>query len=156
DHGTSLWRDAVASAPERLDLRQGLAARLQAVDQPDDAEKVLLEAVNRFGSAAAWDLLASFYRSRRATPPAPAAHGEGVELTGGGDERVRFMLADALIDIGEFDRARAVSDGLTRTDYAQLLRGRILLTQGQPAAALAEFEKGLRAWPNNAAARFLA
>ena len=53
------------------------------------------------------------------------------KLTGGGDERVRFMLADALIDLGEFDRAKVVADGLTRTDYAQLLRGRILLDPGR-------------------------
>jgi tetratricopeptide (TPR) repeat protein len=156
ERGTGLWRDAVAAAPERLDLRQGLAARLQAVDQPDEAEKVLLEAVNKFESASAWNLLASFYRARREPHRALAAIEEVVKLTGGGDERVRFMLADALIDLGEFNRAKVVSDGLTRSDYAQLLRGRILLTQGKPAAALAEFEKGLRAWPNNASARFLA
>jgi tetratricopeptide (TPR) repeat protein len=154
--GTGLWRDAVAAAPERLDLRQGLAARLQAVDQPDEAEKVLLDAVNRFESAGAWNLLASFYRSRHEPHRALAAIEEVVKLTGGGDERVRFMLADALIDIGEFNRARVVADGLTRSDYAQMLRGRILLTQGNPAGALAEFERGLRAWPNNASARFLA
>ena len=156
ERGTGLWRDAVTAAPERLDLRQGLAARLQAVDQPDAAEKVLLEAVNRFESAGAWNLLASFYRARHEPHRALAAIEEVSKLTGGGDERVRFMLADALIDIGEFNRAKVVADGLTRTDYAQLLRGRILLTQGNPAGALVEFEKGLRAWPNNAAARFLA
>src|SRR3989442_4495386 len=33
-HGTRLWQDAVAAAPDQLDLRQGLAARLQAVDPP--------------------------------------------------------------------------------------------------------------------------
>jgi predicted Zn-dependent protease len=154
--GTSLWRDAVASAPDRLDLRQGLAARLQAVDQPDEAERVLLEAVNRFESAGAWNLLASFYRSRHEPHRALASIEEVVKQTGGGDERVRFMLADALIDVGEFDRARAVADGLSRTDYAQLLRGRILLISGDPAGALAEFDQGIRAWPNNAAARFLA
>ncbi len=156
ERGTGLWRDAVAAAPERLDLRQGLAARLQAVDEPDEAEQVLLEAVNRFETAGAWNLLAAFYRSRREPHRALAAIEQVVKLTGGGDERVRFMLADALIDVGEFSRAKVVSDGLTRTDYAQLLRGRILLTQGKPAGALVEFEKGLRAWPNNAAARFLA
>ncbi len=154
--GTSLWRDAVATAPDRLDLRQGLAARLQTVDRPDEAEQVLLEAVNRFESPGAWTLLAAFYRSRREPHRALAAIEEVVKLTGGGDERVRFMLADALIDLGEFNRARVVADGLERTDYAQLLRGRILLTQGDPAGALVEFDRGIRSWPNNAAARFLA
>src|SRR5262249_11391665 len=69
------------------------------------------------------------------------------------DERVRFSLADALIDVGDFDRARAVADGLSRADYAQLLRGRILLTQGDAAGAPPEVEQGSRSWPNNAPAR---
>lgn len=154
--GTSLWRDAVAAAPDKLDLYQGLAMRLQAVDQPAAAEKVLLDAADHLGSVGAWGLLASFYRSRREPHRALAAIGEVDKLTGGGDERVRFNLADALIDVGDFDRARAVADKLSRADYAQLLRGRILLTQGDPAGALAEFEQGIRSWPNNASARFLA
>jgi tetratricopeptide (TPR) repeat protein len=154
--GTSLWRDAMLAAPERLDLRHGLAARLQAVGESDEAEKVLLDAVDRFESGGAWGLLAAFYRARREPQKALEAIEKVVELSGGGDERVRFILADVLIDQGEFDRAREVTDGLSRTDYAQLLRGRIHLMSGDPARALEEFEKGIRAWPNNAAARFLA
>jgi tetratricopeptide (TPR) repeat protein len=156
ERGTTLWREAVAAAPEKLDLYQGLATRLQAVDQPDAAEKVLLDAADHLGSVGAWNLLASFYRSRREPHRALAAIQEVDKLTGSGDERVRFMLADALIDVGDFDRARSVADSLSRADYAQLLRGRILLTQGDPAGALAEFEQGIRSWPNNASARFLA
>jgi len=49
-----------------------------------------------------------------------------------------------------------VADGLSRTDYAQLLRGRILLTQGDPAGALAEFDPGHPLVANNASARLLA
>jgi tetratricopeptide (TPR) repeat protein len=154
--GTTLWRDAVAAAPDQLELRQGLAARLQAVDRPGEAEKVLLDAADHFESVGVWNLLAAFYRSRREPHRALAAIEEVAKLSGGDDERVRFMLADALIDVGDFDRARAVADGLSRTDYAQLLRGRILLTQGDPAGALAEFDQGIRSWPNNASARFLA
>jgi tetratricopeptide (TPR) repeat protein len=156
ERGTGLWRDAVAAVPDRLDLRQGLATRLQAIDQPDEAEKVLLEAVNRFESPGAWNLLAAFYRSRREPHRALAAIQELAKATGGGDERVRFLLADALIDVGQFDQAREVANGLERADYAQLLRGRILLTQGDPAGALVEFDRGIRSWPNNASARFLA
>ncbi|MGH7338556.1 MAG: tetratricopeptide repeat protein, partial [Myxococcota bacterium] len=156
ERGTNLWRDAVAAVPDKLDLYQGLAMRLQAVDQPDAAEKVLLDAADHLGSAGAWNLLATFYRSRREPHRALAAIQEVDKLTGGRDERVRFTLADALIDVGNFERAREVADSLARADYAQLLRGRILLIQGDPKAALAEFEQGIRAWPNNASARFLA
>src|SRR5262245_13507019 len=156
ERGTSLWRDAVAAMPEKLDLYQGLAMRLQAVDQSAAAERVLLDAADHLGSVGAWNLLASFYRARREPHRALAAIQEVDKLTGGHDERVRFTLADTLIDVGNFDRAREVADSLTRADYAQLLRGRILLMQGDPKGALAEFEQGIRSWPNNASARFLA
>jgi tetratricopeptide (TPR) repeat protein len=154
--GTTLWQDAVAAAPDKLDLYQGLAMRLQALDQPAAAEKVLLDAADHLGSTGAWNLLASFYRSRHEPHRALAAIEEVDKLTGGRDDRVRFALADALIDVGNLERARTVADSLSRADYAQLLRGRILLTQGDPAGALAEFEQGIRSWPNNASARFLA
>ncbi len=156
ERGTSLWRDAVNAAPENLDLRHGLAARLQAVGASDEAEKVLLDAVDHFESAGAWSLLAAFYRARRDPQKALEAIEKVVGLSGGDDERVRFILADVLIDQGELDRAREVADDLSRADYAQLLRGRIHLMSGDPARALEEFEKGIRAWPNNASARFLA
>jgi tetratricopeptide (TPR) repeat protein len=156
ERGTRLWRDAVAAAPDKLELRQGLAARLQAVGQIDAAEKVLLDAGNDFDSVGAWNLLAAFYRARGEPNKALASIEKVVELSDDEDERARFVLADVLIDLGQFDRAREVADGLTRSDFAQLLRGRILLTRGDPAGALVEFEKGIRAWPNNASARFLA
>lgn len=156
DRGTKLWRDAVASAPENLGLRQGLAARLATVGKGEEAEKVLRDAVDSFGSAAAWNLLANFYRGRGQPQKALDAIEKVVDLSGGGSEQVRFTLADVLIDLGQIDRAREVTDGLTQDTYQQLLRGRIHLVSGEPAEALEAFEKGIRAWPNNAAARFLA
>jgi len=156
ERGTKLWRDAVETAPENLGLRQGLAARLQAVGKGEEAEQVLRDAVDSFGSAAAWNLLANFHRARGEPEKALEAIEKVVELAGGGSEQVRFTLADVLIDLGEIERAREVTEGLSQATYAQLLRGRIHLVRGEPAEALAEFEKGIRAWPNNAAARFLA
>ncbi|MEM7413250.1 MAG: tetratricopeptide repeat protein [Myxococcota bacterium] len=154
--GTNLWRQAVEAAPEKLALRQGLALRLQAVGEPAQAEDVLREAVASFDSAAAWNLLAGFYRARNEPGKALDAIEKVIARGGDADERVQFMRVDVLIDLGELERAREATDELSQATYAQLLRGRIHLMEGEPAEALANFEQGIRAWPNNAAARYLA
>ncbi|TFG93681.1 MAG: tetratricopeptide repeat protein, partial [Myxococcales bacterium] len=78
------------------------------------------------------------------------------ELSGGGDDQVRFAQADLLIDTGELDRAEELLGKLQEPTYARLLRGRILLARGDAKGALEQFDQGIRAWPNNAGARFLA
>jgi tetratricopeptide (TPR) repeat protein len=49
-----------------------------------------------------------------------------------------------------------VASSIEQPTYAQLIRGRILLMRGDPNGALVAFEKGIRAWPDNASARYLA
>jgi tetratricopeptide (TPR) repeat protein len=156
DRATALIRTAVETAPENLALRHALAMRLRVTGDPEDAERVLLDAVQSFGSAGAWSLLANFYRLQEQPEKALEAIERVVELSGGGGDRIRFTQADILIDLGQLDRAEAVAESLEQPTYAQLIRGRILLMRGDAASALASFEKGIRAWPNNAGARFLA
>jgi tetratricopeptide (TPR) repeat protein len=153
---TQLLRDAVEKAPESLGLRSTLASRLHSAGDPVAAEQVLQEAVDSFGSAAAWNVLASYYRSTHQPQKALEAIEKVIEVSGGASDQVRFMHADILLDLGDTDRAEEVAGTLEQPTYAQLIRGRILLLRGDPAGALAAFEKGIRAWPNNAGARFLA
>ncbi len=156
ERGTSLWRDAVAAKPDRLELHRGLAERLQAQGEGDEAKSVLRAAIDRFDSAPAWSMLAAFHRLRGEPEPALEAIERVLALSEEDEERMRFIQADVLIDLGEFERAEEIADELSQPVYAKLLRGRIHLLRGEPAEALAEFEQGIRAWPNNAAARFLA
>ena len=154
--GTELWRHAIEAAPEKLGLRQGLALRLQAVGEPAEAEDTLRAAVRSFDSPAAWNLLAGFYRARNEPGKALDAIENGIERGGAIDPGIEFLRIDVLIDLGELERARTATEALDQPTYAQLLRGRIFLSEGDAANALASFEEGIRAWPNNAAARYLA
>jgi tetratricopeptide (TPR) repeat protein len=156
DRATALIRTAVDEAPESLSLRSTLANRLRSKDEPEAAEQVLLDAVESFGTAASWNLLAAFYRSGRDFEKALGAIDKVVELSGGGSDQVRFTQADILIDTGDLERAEQVAATLEEPIYARLIRGRILLDQGDAAGALASFEQGIRNWPNNAGARYLA
>jgi tetratricopeptide (TPR) repeat protein len=154
--GTQLIRAAVAAAPESLGLRATLANRLHNSGDAEAAEQVLKEAVESFGSAAAWNVLANYYRRSGQPGKALEAIEKVIEVSGGASDQVSFTHADILLDLNDTDRAEEVARTLERPTYAQLIRGRILLLRGDPAGALAAFEKGIRAWPNNAGARFLA
>jgi tetratricopeptide (TPR) repeat protein len=156
EKSTTLIRRAVEQAPENLSLRSQLATRLRNEGEADAAEQVLLEAVESFRSAGAWNLLASFYRQQGEPEKALGAIEKVAELSGGGSEQLRFIHADVLIDVGELERAEEIAAQLEEPTYAKLLRGRILLERGDPEAALVQFEEGISAWPDNAGARYLA
>jgi tetratricopeptide (TPR) repeat protein len=156
DRATDLIRAAVEKAPENLSLRSSLANRLSGEGDAEGAEKVLVEAAETFGSAAAWNLLAVYYRGIKDAEKALAAVEKVIELTGGGGDELRFTQADVLVDLEQFDRAEEVVESLDEPIYATLIRGRIQLAKGEPAAALESFERGIRHWPNNAGARYLA
>jgi tetratricopeptide (TPR) repeat protein len=124
DRATDLIRKAVEGAPENLSLRAQLAHRLANEGDSEAAEEVLLEAVESFKSAGAWNLLATFYRREGESEKALAAIEKVSELVGGGDDQMRFTEADVLIDLGQLERAEEIAEGLNQPTYAVLLRGR--------------------------------
>ena len=156
DKATEVIRRAVEQAPENLSLRATLSDRLRRQGDAEGAEKVLREAAESFKSAGAWNLLAGYYRAQDEPEKALDALEKVAELSGGGDDQVRFTQADLLIDTGQLDRAEKLAGELREQTYARLLRGRILLARGDAKGALEQFDEGIRAWPNNAGARFLA
>jgi tetratricopeptide (TPR) repeat protein len=156
ERSTELIRQSVEAAPEALGLRSNLANRLASAGDVDGAEEVLVEAVDSFGSAAAWNLLAGFYRRHQNPAKALEAIEKVIELSGGGNDPLRFTQADILVDLGELDRAEEVAATLNEPTYGKLIQGRILLERGDAEGALAAFDAGIRQWPNNAGARYLA
>jgi tetratricopeptide (TPR) repeat protein len=156
EKSTEVIRKAVEQAPENLSLRSHLSTRLRNHGEVEAAEQVLLEAVESFRSAGAWNLLAGFYRQEGESAKALEAIEKVAELAGGGTDQLRFTQADVLIDLGELDRAEEIASSLEEPIYAILLRGRIALEHGDAKAALEFFDQGIRAWPNNAGARYLA
>ncbi|MEE9608629.1 MAG: tetratricopeptide repeat protein [Myxococcota bacterium] len=156
ERATDLLRSAVEQAPENLGLRSSLANRLRFRGQADEAEAVLLEAVDTFGTAAAWNALATFYRRQNRADKALEAIDRVVELSPGTSDQLRFTRADLLVDVGKLDEAEREARELKQPTYATLIRGRILLERGDAAGALEAFEKGVRNWPNNPGARYLA
>jgi tetratricopeptide (TPR) repeat protein len=156
ERATELIRMASKKSPENLGLRSSLASRLNAQGDAEAAEKVLTDAAETFDSAAAWNMLATYYRRNGNSEKALNAVEKVIELTGGGGDELLFTQADVLVDLERYERAEEIVKSLDEPIYATLIRGRIQLANGEPAAALESFEKGIRHWPNNSGARYLA
>jgi tetratricopeptide (TPR) repeat protein len=152
----NVWRAAVEATPEDLSLRGKLADLLTNEEHREEGEQFLLETVELFDTPPAWAMLSSFYRSLGEPKQAREALESAMERSGQASSSLRFAQADMLIEEGELDRAEEIAATIEEPSYRNLLDGSILLARGEPEAALAKLESGLRLWPNNAGARYLA
>ena len=151
-----LWQRAVEDVPEDFALRSSLADLLVVQEQTEEAEQVLTEAVAIFDTVAAWQALSAFYQKTGNTEQARVSLENALERAPGNPESLRFALADLLVTEGKYDRAAEIAAGMKEPAYRNLINGSVLLNQGDPESALEIFESGLRLWPNNAGARYLA
>jgi tetratricopeptide (TPR) repeat protein len=151
-----IWREAVEHAPENISLRSKLADLLHRSGRTKEAEAAYKETVELFDSRSAWQMLGVFYRENGRISEARQAIEKALERANKEPPELRFALADLLILEGEYERAEQIAKGLKESSYRNLLRGSIRLAQGDPAGALKLLEPGLRLWPNNAGARYVA
>jgi tetratricopeptide (TPR) repeat protein len=136
-------------------FRTMLARRLGALGDTEEAERLLRQEAQERPSALSWFILADFYVQRERFDEALEAFEESLEI-GPPRARLRFAYADTLVRAKRFEEARDVANRLEHREFRSLIRGRILLGEGDARGALAAFETGIPLWPNNAVARFLA
>ena len=137
-------------------FRVGLARRLGARGSPEDGERLLLAEAEEHPTQRSWFTVADFYVERERFDEALVAFEKALPLGPQPSPMLRFAYADTLVQAERYDEAYAVADQLEQVELRSLIRGRILLAQRDPQGALVELEAGLRLWPNNPAARFLA
>jgi tetratricopeptide (TPR) repeat protein len=152
----NLWQNAVEADPEEAANRARWSDLLRQGGQVEQAEAVLLEMVELFDSAEAWRSMSAFQRSTGNIPQALNALSEAIARASGNTESLRFEQADLMIEQGDLDGARAIAAELTEPSYTLLIEGASSMAEEDYAAALQSFESGLRRWPNNANARYLA
>jgi tetratricopeptide (TPR) repeat protein len=136
-------------------FRTILARRLAAGGKTDEAERLLREEVDERPSQLSWFVLADFYVQFDRFEPALQAFEQAMAVDPRAT-RLRFAYADTLVRAEQFDKAREVASRLEHRELFNLIRGRILLGEGNARGALAAFEAGIRLWPDNAVGRFLA
>ncbi|MBW1883142.1 MAG: tetratricopeptide repeat protein, partial [Deltaproteobacteria bacterium] len=132
-----------------------LARRLGALGEPEEEERLLREEAETHGSGLAWFVLADYYVEHDRLDEAIEAFERALSVSPG-SSRLRFAYADTLVQAERFDEARKAARRLEKTELRSLIMGRILLGEGNARGALVAFEAGIRLWPNNAVARFLA
>ncbi len=156
ERATELLRRAVELEPADIALRGILARHLSQLEQDDEAEAVLVEATELQNSPSSWLALSEFRRTIGKYPEAVVALERVLEQVPGVTDDLRFRHANLLADAGELDRADGVAGEITDEMYSALISGRLAYERGRPGDALELLDRGLRRWPNNSGARFLA
>ena len=156
DEAVKIWRRAVELAPEDIGLRSKLANLLLETGRADEAEAAYKETVQLFDTSQSWQLLGVFYRRTGRVTEARESIEKALERSRKEPPALRFALADILIAEGNYDRAEEIASSMKEPSYRSLIRGSLKLAKGDPAGALKLLESGLRLWPNNAGARYVA
>ncbi len=151
-----MWRKAVERSPEDIALRAKLGSVLAESGKKTEAEAVYKETAELFDTSQAWQLLSAFYRSEGNLKEGRLALEKALEKSHKEPPALRFALADMLISEGDYARAEEIAGTMEEPSYRALIRGSVKLAEGEPEAALGFLESGLRLWPNNAGARYVA
>jgi tetratricopeptide (TPR) repeat protein len=133
-----------------------LAERMKRFGDVEGQERLLRAETEERPSTTSWFTLANFYVGRDEFDEALEAFDHALELSPNPPESLLFAYADTLVQAEQYDKASSIVAGFGESALRDLITGRILLGQGDPAGALVSFEAGILLWPNNPAARFLA
>jgi len=160
ENATRVLRGAIEAWPGNSRYYTMLANRLRERGKIEDAEHFLQQELERAPSVAVWSALAGHYQITGDYAGAAGAYREALEISGGSGadakHSLRFAYAGVLIQLGALDEVRLLIDAFGDSPYADLLRGRILLIEGDAAGALESLDRGIRVWPKDAVARYLA
>ncbi|MBW2386645.1 MAG: tetratricopeptide repeat protein [Deltaproteobacteria bacterium] len=157
-----ILRAAMEDAPREMAYRIGLAERLRAFGQNDEAEDLLRAATEFEATPAvvtAWLGLVTHFQALGEYSAAAEAAGRALEAAKRAGEpppRMFFDYADSLVLAGELDRALEVSNDLSLEAHKQVVLARVTLAQGNAAEALEYFSKSFLLWPDNAITRYYA
>jgi tetratricopeptide (TPR) repeat protein len=122
----------------------------------EEQERLMREEAEEQNTTASWFALGDFYNQRDEYDAAVSAFERALKAESNPPPMIRFAFADTLIQAGRYEDAERATKDVDQESLRNLLSGRILLEQGDAKGALQLFESGIRLWPNNSGARFLA
>jgi len=155
ERATEILLDLLERNPMDLSLRVGIASRLTGLGKPEEAEALLREAVET--QPYVWSALADHYGALGEDDAAILAMERALATAGDtAPDDWRLHHADLLIQRGRLDEAEEAIDRIEADVYANTGLGRLELARGNPQEALTLLEKGIRLWPDNPMARYLA
>jgi tetratricopeptide (TPR) repeat protein len=156
ERATTLFEEALDAAPTDLELRSIAANRLAARGEPEEGQRLMEEGADLLGSIDAWFTVSEYHQKNSDPAAALEAMERAVELASTPIDLVSFRYADLLASSGRMEEAEAVAAGLSESTYRDVLMGRLAYDRGEYEQAWELLDKGLRRWPNNPGARYLA
>lgn len=139
------------SSPVR---RVAYARRLQRVGEGDRAEQLLLDVAKEQPSI--WSALVDHYVLRSEFKKALSALDKSLALSPQTPDGWQLSRADFLVILGRYDEAEKMLDEIDTPSYRTLIEARIAMGRDELEVAAERFEEGIRLWPDNADARYLA
>ena len=139
---------------EDLGNRALYADRLQKVGRFEEGEALLLAATEK--QKAAWTALADLYAIKGDVRKALDALEKAIAASPKRHEDWLFSKADFQLELGEISAAEKTLATLEVPAHRALIEARIAATRGDLDAAAKSFEEGVRLWPDNPDARYLA
>jgi tetratricopeptide (TPR) repeat protein len=155
EEATEILRRAYESSGSTF-FRFALAQRLGMLGDAEEQERLLREEAELRPSWLAWFTVADFYVRREAWDEAIEAFENARTTSRSPSAKLLFAYADTLIQAERYDRAREIAQQIEPPELHQLIRGRLLLAEGDPSGSLEAFEAGIKLWPNNPGGRFFA
>ena len=153
-----IMRKANELRPKDLESIMPLVTRLAAMGKSEEAEELLHAAAEESNNPERiWLTIAGYHEERDEPIKARDALHKVLSQKKSAPVDMIGAYADLLIRAGDYDQVEAVLADLNEEPVMQaLLRGRLQLALGNPEEALIHLEEGLRLWPSNTAARYLA
>jgi len=151
---TEIFKRRFDHDPTRLEARVLYADRLQKVGRTSEGEALLLEATK--DQPVAWTALADLYAIGGDVRKALDALDKAIAANPKTREDWLFSRADFLLALGEIDQAEEALEKIEIPAHRALLEARIASARGDLDLAAKRFEEGIRLWPDNPDARYLA
>lgn len=160
ERATQIVREAYENDKRKRSLRISYARRMQVLGDEAAAQAILeegVEAENDLERAQAfWDL-GNFHSDAQRLETAVENYEASLALIGESPSpQFLFDFADLLVRAEKFDRALEIASRIRIRSQREIITGRIHLERGEPQIALESLSDGLRLWPNNGIARYLA
>ena len=170
EEATEYLEAAAQRLPRHLRIQLRLASRYFRLGEEEQGAETLTRTANRIGSTTAWLSLADRRVLIGDLPGAVEAIDKAIAAETGmapndpefdwGKLPIEgaFAFGDVFIRAEEFGRAEEIIAFVDQEEkaYALLLRARLELVRGDPAAALATYDEAFKYNPSNPGARYLA
>jgi len=156
ERSVELLQKARERDPSDIWLVGQLAERLVKLDRGDEARALAKESVELLDTPSAWITLSMLERMLGNYDDAIFALEKTFSMLPGVPDNLLFKHADLLVDAGQLDRADEVASGIKEDFYRQIIQARIEFERGNNEKALELVTAGLKKWPNNTGARYLA